>query len=77
MNATQAEVALLYGREVLWMQTDRFDSSVDGWTVAGEGGAGSGSAPEALRSSTDFFAGNRPRGPGAASDGDSSPRCGP
>ena len=64
VNATQAEIALLHGREVLWMQADRFDLAVEGWTVAGEGGAGSASAPEALRSSTDFFAGNRPRGPG-------------
>lgn len=64
VNATQAELALLHGREVLWMQADRFGSVVEGWTVAGEGGAGSASAPEALRSSTDFFAGNRPRGPG-------------
>jgi hypothetical protein len=64
VNATQAELALLHGREVLWMQSDSFESTVDGWTVAGEGGAGSASAPEALRSSTDFFAGNRPQGPG-------------
>jgi hypothetical protein len=66
IDATQAEVALLYGRELLWLQADRFDSAVDGWTVAGEGGAGSSSAPEALRPCTDFFAGNRPQGPGPA-----------
>jgi hypothetical protein len=65
INATQADLALLHGRELLWMQADRFDSTVEGWTVAGEGGAGSASAPEALRSSTDFFAGNRPQGPGS------------
>lgn len=66
IDATQAEVALLYGRELVSLQAERFDSAVDAWTVTGEGGAGSSSAPEALRPSTDFFAGNRPQGPGLA-----------
>jgi hypothetical protein len=63
IDATQAELALRYGREIVALQADRAGSSVDAWVVAGEGGAGSASAPEALRPSTDFFAGNRPDGP--------------
>jgi len=65
VNAAQAQVALLHGREIMWLQSDHVDSAISGWTVAGDGGAGSASAPEALRPSTDFFAGNRPQGPGA------------
>jgi hypothetical protein len=37
---------------------------VEAFIVAGEAGAGDASAPEVLRPSTDFFAGNRPDGPG-------------
>jgi hypothetical protein len=36
---------------------------VERFVVAGESGAGSTSAPEALRPTTDFFAGNRPAEP--------------
>ncbi|HEX9821337.1 MAG TPA: hypothetical protein VGD07_17180 [Methylomirabilota bacterium] len=66
IDATQAQLALRYGREIVSLQADRARSAVDAWVVAGESGAGSASAPEALRPSTDFFAGNRPEGPALA-----------
>jgi len=64
LDATQAELALLHGRELISIDAQRVDSALDSWVIAGEGGAGDSSAPEALRPSTDFFAGNRPSGPG-------------
>jgi Phage tail baseplate hub (GPD) len=66
IDATQAHVALRYGREILSLQADDAASAVDAWVVAGDGGAGSAAAPEALRPSTDFFAGHRPDGPSLA-----------
>lgn len=66
IDATQAEAALRYGREILSIQGDHTAAPVDAWVVAGEGGAGAASAPEALRPSTDFFAGHRPDGPALA-----------
>jgi hypothetical protein len=67
VNATQPEVALKFGRELLRLRQGETASAVESFVVAGEGGAGATSAPEALRPSTDFFAGNRPDGPGAKS----------
>lgn len=58
------DMALRQGRDILSHQDHR-RGAADGATVAGESGAGSVSAPEALRPTTDFFAGNRPAGPGA------------
>jgi len=63
VNAGQAELALKYGRDVLEFERGETLASIEGFVVAGESGAGSTSAPEALRSTTDFFAGNRPAGP--------------
>jgi hypothetical protein len=63
VNATQAEVALKYGRELLTLDQGQWDAPLETFAVAGESGAGSTSAPEALRPSTDFFAGNRPDEP--------------
>jgi hypothetical protein len=63
VNAQQAEVALRYGREVLDFSFESHDGYVDSFTVNGEGGAGEASAPEAMRPTTDFFAGSRPEGP--------------
>lgn len=57
-------MALRHGRDILSRQDHR-RGAADSETVAGESGAGSVSAPEALRPTTDFFAGNRPAGPGA------------
>ena len=66
IDATQAEVGLRYGREILALWQDRMPSPVESFTVAGESGAGSTSSPEALRPTTDFFGGSRPDGPSAA-----------
>lgn len=67
VNATQADVALKYGREILrtWQWT--LDGPIQSFVVSGESGAGSTSAPEALRPSTDFFGGKRPDGPSPTS----------
>ena len=62
LDATQADLALRYGREVTAFSVDDL-SDPDTVTVAGESGAGSSDSPEALRLSTDPFAGNRPDGP--------------
>jgi hypothetical protein len=66
LDATAADLALRYGRELLAIRQESRPSSVDSFVVAGESGAGSTSAPEALRPSTDFFAGNRPDAPARA-----------
>jgi hypothetical protein len=63
VDATAAELALRYGRELLSLDWNQQLSAADSWTVAGEAGAGDASAPEALRPTNDFFAGNRPDGP--------------
>ena len=64
IDAGSAEYALRYGREIVSLQADRLTSVVDAFTVAGEAGAGDASTPEVARLTTDFFAGNRPQGPG-------------
>jgi hypothetical protein len=65
VNGSSADLALKYGREILTLDQSQLLSSVDSFVVAGESGAGSTSSPDALRPSTDFFAGNRPNGPSA------------
>jgi hypothetical protein len=65
VGATQAEVALRYGREVLALERTHRAREIEGFTVAGESGAGSADVPEALRPASDFFGGNRPDGPDA------------
>lgn len=64
--ATQAEFALRYGRELLGLQQTTRLRDVDSFTYAGEAGAGSADSPDALRATSDFFAGNRPDGPDGA-----------
>jgi len=63
LNATTAELALRYGRELLAITQESRPSAIESFVVAGESGAGSASVPEALRPTTDFFAGNRPDAP--------------
>jgi hypothetical protein len=63
VDASRAEVALRFGREVLALDDATVRSTVTSWVVAGEGGAGTTAAPAALRPVTDFFAGQRPDGP--------------
>jgi hypothetical protein len=62
LDATQADLALCYGREVTAFAADEL-ADPDTITVAGESGAGSSDSPDALRFSADPFAGNRPDGP--------------
>jgi hypothetical protein len=63
VDAGRAEVALRYGRDVLGIDERHAAPSTDAWVVTGEAGAGTASAPEALRPTSDFFAANRPDGP--------------
>jgi hypothetical protein len=73
LNATSAELALRFGRELTAIDQEARSSSIDSFTVAGESGAGTTSAPEALRPSTDFFGGKRPDGPSASARWSSAP----
>src|SRR5688572_6866449 len=63
IDATQADVALRYGRELTGFWLDE-SAEPDPVTVVGESGVGDASSPDALRLTTDFFAGTRPDGPG-------------
>jgi hypothetical protein len=65
VRAGEPELALLFGRELIAVDGTQSSAPVTSFVVAGEGGAGSPSAPDALRPTTDFFAGNRPDGPSA------------
>jgi hypothetical protein len=66
VTATQAEVALRFGRELLSFEHRMLPSVLESFVAAGEGGAGDTSAPEVFRPTTDFFAGNRPDGPSSS-----------
>jgi hypothetical protein len=61
-----AEAALGYGRDVLVLTRVNERRPVDEHVVAGESGVGGPDDPDALRPTTDFFAGRRPDGPGPA-----------
>lgn len=63
IDAAQADVALLYGREITALHAHKHAASTDTFVVAGEAGAGDASSDDVMRPSTDFFAGNRPAGP--------------
>lgn len=63
LNATTADLALRYGRELLGIAQESRPAVIETFVVAGESGAGSTSVPEALRPTTDFFGGNRPDAP--------------
>ena len=63
VNAMEAEFALKYARDLLEFERGETAAPIAGFVAAGESGAGSTSAPEALRPTTDFFAGSRPEGP--------------
>ena len=62
-----ADVALRYGRDVLALERLDVRRGVDTFVVAGETGVGAADDADALRPVTDFFAGNRPDGPGGGS----------
>ncbi|HEX5414785.1 MAG TPA: hypothetical protein VFZ25_03905 [Chloroflexota bacterium] len=63
VDATQAEVALKYGREIHALENRKLASPIRSFTVTGESGVGDTSSPDAFRPAVDFFAGNRPDGP--------------
>jgi hypothetical protein len=63
LDATAADLALRYGRELGGITQESRPAAIDRFVVAGESGAGSTSVPEALRPATDFFGGNRPDAP--------------
>ena len=67
MQSGAADVALRYGRDVLALERLDVRRGVDTFVVAGETGVGSADDADALRPVTDFFAGNRPDGPGGGS----------
>jgi hypothetical protein len=73
VKAAIAEAALRFGRELVAIDLETRASGVDTFVVAGESGAGSTAAPEALRPTTDFFGGSRPDGPSASSRWTSAP----
>ena len=64
IGTTEASLALRYGRELTAFAVEDHPDP-DAITVVGESGAGSSDAPQALRLTADFFAGNRPDGPSA------------
>lgn len=63
VNATQADVALRFGREILDLGRRRSATPIETFVVAGESGVGVASSSDAHRPVTDFFAGNRPDPP--------------
>jgi len=63
IDASRAELALRYGRELSSLAVRKQLASPN-FTVAGEAGAGDVNSDDALQETTDFFAGNRPSGPG-------------
>jgi hypothetical protein len=73
VNATQPDVALKYGREILDTCQWKLMSKIESFVVVGESGTGSTSAPEALRATTDFFGGSPPNGPSPKSRWASEP----
>jgi len=60
---TSPDLALRYGRELLAFQGAQLTAPIESFVVVGEAGAGDASELEALRPTSDFFAGSRPEGP--------------
>lgn len=73
VNATTADLALRYGRELVSIDQESRSAPIESFVVAGESGAGSTSVPEAARLATGFFGGDRPDGPSLASRWSSEP----
>ena len=63
VNATQADIALRFGREILELDRSRRAAQIETFVVSGESGVGQASSPDSHRPVTDFFAGNRPDPP--------------
>lgn len=67
IDGSQPDVALRHDREVLQLSQRKVAAPIASYVVAGEAGASSESPPDAARPTSDFFAGDRPDGPGAGS----------
>jgi hypothetical protein len=65
INAAEPELALRYGRELLWIEHAEHTAPTERFVVVGESGTGDTGSADAHRPTTDFFAGNRPDGPDA------------
>lgn len=73
IDATRATCALRFGRELLSYAFDTRESYIDTFATAGESGVGDASDEKVLRTTADFFGGNRPSGPGPGSSWQSVP----
>jgi hypothetical protein len=67
IDGVQPDLALRHDREVLGIVQRLVSDPIAAHVVAGEAGASATSPPEAARPTSDFFAGERPKGPGADS----------
>jgi hypothetical protein len=67
IDGVQPDLALRHDREVLDIAQRLVTGPVFAQVVAGESGATSTSPPDAARPTSDFFAGDRPKGPGVDS----------
>jgi hypothetical protein len=67
LDGSQPDVAIRYGREVIAMSQRKVATPITSYVVVGEAGASSASPPDSARPTSDFFAGDRPEGPGAGS----------
>lgn len=68
VDGSQPDVALRFDREIVRLDQRKVAADVESYVVAGEAGASSTSSPsDAARPTSDFFAGDRPDGPGVGS----------
>jgi hypothetical protein len=67
VDGSQPDVALRNDREVLHAFQRKVVAAYESYVVAGESAASSTAPPDAARPTSDFFAGDRPDGPGAGS----------
>lgn len=67
VDGSQPELALRHDREVVQVRQRRLGASNPSYVVTGESGAASAAPPDAARPTSDFFAGDRPDGPGVGS----------
>lgn len=74
IDASQAEVALLYGREITALHADKRAATMDAFVIVGEAGAGDTASADVLRPSTDFSRAIARTGLHAAAAGVSNPR---
>jgi hypothetical protein len=67
VDATTADIALRYGRELLSINSTAYSRPIESFTVAGQSGAGDTGSADALRTTSDFFAGKPPEAPSLTS----------